>query len=57
MRQRRRNRRFLLDFVGVTTELHHAGIATSHRLDEYLREDEFQEEMDEMRVVLGSSSG
>jgi hypothetical protein len=32
--------------------------ATKHGPNnEYLREDEFQEEMDEMRVVLESSSG
>jgi hypothetical protein len=56
-RRRGRNMRFFLDFVRVTTELDHWGIAASHHLDEYLREDEFQEEIDEMRVVLESSSG
>ena len=35
---------FLLDFVGVTAELHHQRIAAMHHIDEKLREDEFQEE-------------
>jgi hypothetical protein len=39
-RRRRRNRRFLLDFVGVTAELHHQRIAVTHHLVEKLREDE-----------------
>jgi hypothetical protein len=55
--RRRRNGRFLLNFIGVTVELDHGGIATTQHFDEYLRGDEFQEEMGEMREVLESSSG
>jgi hypothetical protein len=57
MRQRRRNERFLLNFIGVTAELDHGGIATTHYLDEYRRGDECQEELGEKREVFQGSNG
>jgi hypothetical protein len=55
--RRRRNGRFLLNFIRVTTELDHGGIVTTHHLDEYGRGDEYQEELGEKREVFQGSNG